>query len=119
MALDVKKEAKKVIDAIKKDPTKIAELTKDPVKFVEKTTGLDLPDDEINKVIALVKEQAKNIDMDDVTNLIGALSGKSTKKTTTSAKKTTSTKKSSSKSEGIDAEDIMKGVEMISKLMKK
>lgn len=46
---------KKAADAIVKE--------KDPVKAVEKVTGLDLPDDKINKV---VKEVSSKVSVDDV-----------------------------------------------------
>ncbi|MBR4627557.1 MAG: hypothetical protein IKO47_07665 [Ruminococcus sp.] len=46
---------KKAADAIAKE--------KDPVKAVEKVTGIDLPDDKINKV---VKEVSSKVSVDDV-----------------------------------------------------
>lgn len=64
---DLKKIADTLIKEIQKNPKLIIDFTKDPVKFVEKKTGLDLPDEQINKLIDNVKKNAiKNIDMDKV-----------------------------------------------------
>ena len=64
---DLKKIADTLIKEIQKNPKLITDFTKDPVKFVEKKTGLDLPDEQINKLIDNVKKNAiKNIDMDKV-----------------------------------------------------
>jgi len=108
MATDLKKLSTKVINAIKKDPSLITNFTKDPVSTVEKITGVDLPNDEINAIIKQVKSQTKNIDLNDVGKLVSSLAGtKSTKKT------------SSKKDDSIDLEDIVKGAQTISKLLKK
>ena len=72
--LDLSKVAEKLISEIKKDPTQITEFTKDPVKFVEKKTGVDLPDDQINQVIASVKKEAGKIDADDIKKGLNVLS---------------------------------------------
>lgn len=73
---DLKKVAEKLIKEIQKDPNLISDFTKNPVKFVEKKTGLDLPDEEINKVIDTIKKNAaKNIDMEKVGKGIEMISG--------------------------------------------
>jgi len=116
MAVDLKKISTKVINAIKKDPTLITSFTKDPVSTIEKVTGVDLPNDQINEIIKQVKAQTKNIDMNDVANLVGALTG--AKKTST--KKTTTTKKTTSKKDAdLDLDDLVKGAQAIGKLLKK
>ena len=51
---------KKAADSLIKD--------KDPVKAVEKATGVDLPDEKINKV---VKEVASKVSVDDVKDKVG------------------------------------------------
>ncbi len=51
---------KKAADALVKE--------KDPVKAVEKATGIDLPDDKINKV---VKEVSSKVSVDDVKDKVG------------------------------------------------
>lgn len=51
---------KKAADSLIKD--------KDPVKAVEKATGIDLPDEKINKV---VKEVASKVSVDDVKDKVG------------------------------------------------
>lgn len=67
MAIDIKKEAAKLIETIQKNPKLVSEFTKDPVKFIEKKTGLDLPDEQINKIIKQVKKEIeKNIDTEKI-----------------------------------------------------
>lgn len=79
MAVDIKKEATKLINEIKKDPTLLNDFTKDPVKFVEKKTGLDLPDEQINKIIDQVKGEASKlagkVDAEKLEKAAGLLKG--------------------------------------------
>lgn len=76
MAFDVNKESKKVIDYLKKHPEVIKDFTKDPVKFLEKKTGLDLPDEQINKVIETVKKEVVGkIDAEKVAKGIDLIKG--------------------------------------------
>ena len=51
---------KKAADSLIKD--------KNPVKAVEKATGIDLPDEKINKV---VKDVASKVSVDDVKDKVG------------------------------------------------
>lgn len=79
MAVDIKKEAKKLIDEIKKNPDLIKDFTKNPVKFVESKTGLDLPDEQINKIIDQVKAEvtklASKVDVEKLGKAANALKG--------------------------------------------
>ena len=79
MAIDIKKEAEKLIKKIQKDPTLVTDFLKDPVKFVEDKTGLDLPDDQINKIIDIVKKEvnklAKNVDKEKVAKGVELVKG--------------------------------------------
>ena len=45
-------------------------FTKDPVSAVEELVGIDLPNDQINKVVDLVKAK---LDLDKAANLLGGL----------------------------------------------
>lgn len=73
--IDLTKIATKIIDTIKKDPTLVDDFLKDPVKFVEKKTGIDLPDDQINKIIDKVKKEvAKKVDVEKVAKGIKVIS---------------------------------------------
>lgn len=79
MTVDIKKEAKKLIDEIKKNPDLIKDFTKNPVKFVESKTGLDLPDEQINKIIDQVKAEvtklASKVDVEKLGKAANALKG--------------------------------------------
>ena len=57
MAIDIKKEAQKLIKLIQDNPELVKEFTKDPIKFVEKKTGLDLPDEQIKKIVEEIKKK--------------------------------------------------------------
>ena len=52
---DIKKQINKIVKKISSDKELQELFKKDPVKAIEKITGLDLPDEAINKVIAGVK----------------------------------------------------------------
>ena len=76
MNIDIKEIMEKVVNQIKDDPAMLAKFKKDPVAVVEKLVGIDLPDDQLEKVADL--EKAK-IDVDkegDVLEGLGGLFGK-------------------------------------------
>lgn len=74
VAVDLKKEALKLIEKIQKNPKFVDEFLNDPIKFVEKKTGLDLPDEQINKIIAQVKKEVvKKVDTKKVAAGIKAI----------------------------------------------
>ena len=51
MNIDIKDILEKVVDKIKDDPQLLAKFKKDPVSVVEKLIGIDLPNDELEKVV--------------------------------------------------------------------
>lgn len=55
MAIDIKAKIKEVTDKVQGDKDIAAKFEKDPVKTVEGIIGMDLPDDQINGIIAGVK----------------------------------------------------------------
>lgn len=67
--MDVKKMIEDLIKKAKEDPKFLEELDKNPVKVIEKTFGVDLPDEKINAVVDGVKSKLK---LDDA---ISGLSG--------------------------------------------
>lgn len=74
--VDLTKIATNIITTIKKNPDLIDDFLKDPVKFVEKKTGLDLPDDQINKIIDKVKKEvASKIDAEKIAKGIKLVEG--------------------------------------------
>ena len=70
--MDIKKKVEELVEKIQKNPKLLKEFKEDPVKVVEELTGLDLPDDDIKKLAALVKAK---IDLDKVGDLLGGLGG--------------------------------------------
>ena len=70
--MDFKKMAEELIEKIQKNPKLLAEFKEEPVKVIEELTGLDLPDDQIEKLAQLVKAK---IDLDKVGDLLGGLGG--------------------------------------------
>jgi len=107
VTIDIKKIADKLVKEIEKDPDLISSLMKDPVKFVEKKTGIDLPDDQINKLITAIKTKLAKTDIDP-SMLLKLASSVASKKS-----------KSSSKKSEIDINDIASGISAVSKLLKK
>jgi len=68
--MDIKAKAEEIIKKVQSDKDFQAKFLKDPVKAVEEVTGVDLPDDQINKIIDLVKAK---IDIDKVASIAGKL----------------------------------------------
>lgn len=53
--LDIKEKIEEIVEKVKGDPKLMEEFKKDPIKAIEKVTGLDLPDEAVEKVVAGVK----------------------------------------------------------------
>ena len=53
--LDIKAKIEETVNKLKNDPKLMDEFKKDPVKALEGLTGLDLPDEMIEKVVTGVK----------------------------------------------------------------
>jgi hypothetical protein len=62
-----------IVDKIKSDKTLMARFKSEPVKVVEELVGIDLPDDQIEKLVEAVKAK---INLDKVGGLLGGLFGK-------------------------------------------
>lgn len=58
--------AEKVTSLIKTNPESLQSFMADPVKSIEKLTGLDLPDEKVNEIIAKVKAMASDIDFSKI-----------------------------------------------------
>ena len=70
--MDIKKMVEELVEKIQKNPKLLQEFKEKPVKVIEQITGLDLPDDQIEKLAQLIKAK---LDMDKVGDLLGGLSG--------------------------------------------
>lgn len=62
-----------IVDKIKSDKTLLARFKSEPVKVVEELVGIDLPDDQLEKLADAVKAK---IDLDKIGGLLGGLFGK-------------------------------------------
>ena len=69
---DIAKLAQEVVEKITSDEQLMAAFKKDPVALIEKKLGIDLPNDQINALIDLIKAKIK---MDDVADVAGKLLG--------------------------------------------
>ena len=73
MNIDIKEILEKVVDKIKDDPQLLAKFKKDPVSVVEKLVGIDLPNDQVEKLAELAMAK---INVDKVGDMLGGLFGK-------------------------------------------
>lgn len=68
--MDIKAKIEEIVNKVKNDKNFAAEFSADPVKAVEKVLGVDLPDDQINKLIDGVKAKIK---AEDIAGKVGGL----------------------------------------------
>ena len=69
----IKEKVEEIVEKSKNDKDIMAKFQKDPVAVVEELIGVDLPNDQIEKIVDMVKAK---IDMDKVGSLLGGLFGK-------------------------------------------
>lgn len=68
--MDIKEKIEELVNKVKNDKDFGEKFKKDPVKAVESVIGIDLPDEQIEKVIDGVKAK---INLDDIGDKIGDL----------------------------------------------
>ncbi len=75
--MDIQKIIADVVAKLTSNPDLIKRFISNPVQLLEKTFGIDLPDDQINKVIEGVKSQIdlSKFDVKDAAGLLGTLKG--------------------------------------------
>ena len=75
--MDIQKIIGDVVAKLAGNPDLIKSFLSNPVELLEKTFGIDLPDDQINKVIEGVKEKLEldKLDISDAAGLLGKLKG--------------------------------------------
>lgn len=71
--MDIKAKVEEIVEKIKNDESFAADFKADPVKAVEKVVGVDLPDDQLNKLIDGIKAK---VSVDDVKSKLGGVLGK-------------------------------------------
>lgn len=70
--MDIKEKIEELVEKIQGDKDILAKFQKDPVAVVEKLIGMDLPNDQIEKVADMVKAK---LDLDKVGDALGMLGG--------------------------------------------
>ena len=75
--MDIQKIISDVVAKLTGNPELIKSFLSNPVELLEKTFGIDLPDEQINQVIEGVKGKLdlSNIDLKDAAGLLGKLKG--------------------------------------------
>ncbi len=71
--MDIKAKIEELVEKIKNDDDLLKNFKEEPVKTIEKLVGIDLPDDQIEKLIDGIKAK---ITFDNVSDLLGGLFGK-------------------------------------------
>ncbi len=71
--MDIKAKIEELVEKIKGDKDISAKFKKNPVATIEELLGIDLPDDQIEKIVDGVKTK---ISLDDIGNKLGGLFGK-------------------------------------------
>ena len=70
--MDIKKKIEELVEKIKSDKNLLAKFKSEPIKTVEDLIGIDLPDDQIEKLVDGIKAK---ISIDDIADKLGALGG--------------------------------------------
>ena len=75
--MDIQKIIADVVAKLTSNPDLIKSFLSNPVQLLEKTFGIDLPDEQINQVIEGVKGKIdlSNVDLKDAAGLLGKLKG--------------------------------------------
>ncbi len=71
--MDIKAKIEEIANKVKNDKGFADEFKANPVKAVEKVIGMDLPDDQINKIVDGIKAK---VSVDGVKDKVGGLLGK-------------------------------------------
>lgn len=71
--MDIKAKIEELVEKIKNDKDIAAKFKNDPIKTVEELIGIDLPNDQIEKIVDGVKAK---IDLDDLGGKLGAIGSK-------------------------------------------
>lgn len=71
--MDIKAKIDELVSKVKNDKDFAGKFKSDPVKAVEGVIGIDLPDDQINKIVDGVKAK---VSLDDIGDKLGGLLGK-------------------------------------------
>ena len=75
--MDIQKIITDVVAKLKADPNLLKNFAANPVQTLEKTLGIDLPDEQINQVIEGIKGKIdlSQIDVKEAAGLLGKIKG--------------------------------------------
>lgn len=68
--MDIKAKIEEIVEKVKSDPSFASDFKTNPIKAVENVLGVDLPDDQIQKIIDGVKAK---VSFDDISDKLGGL----------------------------------------------
>ena len=71
--MDIKAKIEELVNKIKADKNLLSKFQKDPISTVEELLGVDLPNDQVEKLVEGIKAK---IDLDKLGGLLGKLGGK-------------------------------------------
>jgi len=71
--MDIKAKIEELVNKIKSDDGLMSKFKADPIKTVEGLIGIDLPDDQIGKLVDGIKAK---ISLDDIGDKLGGIGGK-------------------------------------------
>ena len=74
--MDIKKMIEELVEKIQKDPEILTKFNEEPVACLEKLLGVDLPDDQMEKLIDGIKAKITMDKVGDVLEGLGSLFGK-------------------------------------------
>lgn len=74
--MDIKKMIEELVEKIQKDPDILRKFNEEPVVCLEKLLGVDLPDDQMEKLIDGIKAKITMDKVGDVLGGLGSLFGK-------------------------------------------
>lgn len=71
--MDIKAKIEEVVKKVTSDKDLADKFQKDPAKTIEELIGMDIPEEQVNQVVGMVKAK---ITADNVGGIIGGLMGK-------------------------------------------
>ena len=74
--MDIKAKIEQIVNKLKADKNLMAKFEKNPVAVVEELIGIDLPDDQINKLVEGIKAKISLDKLGDLGAGLGKLFGK-------------------------------------------
>ncbi len=74
--MDIKAKIEELVEKIQNDPALLAKFKEEPVKTIEGLVGIDLPDDQIEKLVNAIKAKIAVEGIGSVLGGLGNLFGK-------------------------------------------